>query len=181
MIGVAAAAVFGLGPLLLGGEFGRIVGASWQRLVCLPDRRCRHIRRRGWRLSGPPVTPLVCCPAAGADGRAACFNGLRVIAAIIEILGGQAMPVAYVILAAAGATTVAMANARARTRPLIRSHQLSGNSRLGRGVAQSGSAPVGGLVVGGSNPAAPTNSQARQKWLEFVRPRHERVVLRTCG
>ena len=39
---------------------------------------------------------------------AVTFNGLSVIAAIIEILGERAMPVAYLILAAAGLTTVGM-------------------------------------------------------------------------
>ena len=45
---------------------------------------------------------------------AVTFNGLSVIAAIIEILGGGAKPVAYLILAAAGVTTVGMAYALAR-------------------------------------------------------------------
>ena len=39
---------------------------------------------------------------------AVTFNGLSVIAALIEIAGGKAQPVAYLILAAAAFTTVGM-------------------------------------------------------------------------
>ena len=60
LVGVAAAAVFGLGPLLLGGEFGRIVGASGDD-PSSTGRRCRDVRRRRRRRSsfssraaGPP-------------------------------------------------------------------------------------------------------------------------------
>jgi len=44
---------------------------------------------------------------------AVTFNGLSVIAAIVQIIGG-AQPIAWLILAAAGLTTVGMGLALAR-------------------------------------------------------------------
>ena len=112
MVGVAAAAVFALGPLLLGGEFGRIVGASGDdpfvyRIAGAATFGAAVggflvLRSRRWSAARLPALMAV------------TFNGLSVIAAIIEILGGEAKPVAYLILAAAGVTTVGMAYALAR-------------------------------------------------------------------
>jgi hypothetical protein len=105
-IGVAAAAVFALGPLLLGGQFGVLVGASGNDPFVYRQAGAATLgaavggvlvlRSRRWSAARIPALMAV------------TFNGLSVIAAVIEIAGG-AQPVAYLILAAAAFTTVGMA------------------------------------------------------------------------
>jgi len=105
-IGVAAAAVFGLGPLLLGGQFGVIVGAAGNDSFVYRQAGAATfgaavggylvLRSRRWSAARIPALMAV------------MFNGLSVIAAIIEIVNG-AQPVAYLILAAAAFTTIGMA------------------------------------------------------------------------
>lgn len=104
-IGVAAAAVFGLGPLLLGGQFGVLVGASGNDPFVYRQAGAATLgaavggylvlRSRRWSAARIPALMAV------------TFNGLSVIAALIEIANG-AQPVAYLILAAAAFTTVGM-------------------------------------------------------------------------
>lgn len=112
VIGTAAALVFGLGPLVLGGAFGRLfgypgnddwvyrqagaatLGAAIGGLLALRSRRWAEIRI-------PTVMALT-------------FNGTSVLAAIVEIAGGGAQPVAYLILATAGLVTVGTALALVR-------------------------------------------------------------------
>jgi hypothetical protein len=111
VIGVAAAAVFGLGPLLLGGQFGALVGASGDDPFVYRQAGAATLgaaiggilvlRSRRWSATRLPTLMAV------------TFNGLSVIAAIVEIIGG-AQPVAFLILAAAGLTTVGMGLALAR-------------------------------------------------------------------
>lgn len=105
VVGVAAAAVFGLGPLLLGGEFGRLVGATGDDPFVYRFAGAATfgaaaggvlvLRSRRWSAARLPALMAV------------TFNGLSVIAAIVELIQGAA-PVAYLILAAAGLTTVGM-------------------------------------------------------------------------
>jgi len=105
-IGVAAAAVFGLGPLLLGGQFGVIVGAAGNDPFVYRQAGAATLgaavggflvlRSRRWSAASIPALMAV------------IFNGLSVIAAIIEIVAGKAQPVAYLILAAAAFTTIGM-------------------------------------------------------------------------
>jgi hypothetical protein len=105
-IGVAAAAVFGLGPLLLGGQFGVIVGATGNDSFVYRQAGAATLgaavggylvlRSRRWSAARIPALMAV------------TFNGLSVIAALIELASG-AQPVAYLILAAAAFTTVGMA------------------------------------------------------------------------
>jgi hypothetical protein len=104
-VGVAAAAVFGLGPLLLGGEFGKLVGATGDDPFVY---RFAGAATFGAAAGGVLVLQSRRWSAARLPAlMAVTFNGLSVIAAIIEILGDGA-PVAYLILAAAGLTTVGM-------------------------------------------------------------------------
>jgi hypothetical protein len=111
VIGVAAAAVFGLGPLLLGGQFGVLVGASGDDPFVY--------RQAGAATLGAAVGGILVLQSRRWSATrlptlmAVTFNGLSVIAAIIEILGG-AQPVAWLILAAAGVTTIGMGLALAR-------------------------------------------------------------------
>lgn len=104
-IGTVAAAVFGLGPLILGGLFGELVGASGNDPFVY--------RQAGAATFGAAVGGyLVLQSRRWSEGRiatlmAVTFNGLSVIAAIAEILRGGP-PIAWVILAAAGLTTVGM-------------------------------------------------------------------------
>ena len=110
-VGVAAAAVFGLAPLLLGGEFGRLVGATGAdpfvyRMAGAATLGAAAggilvLRSRRWSATRLPALMAV------------TFNGLSVIAAIIEIIRG-AQPIAWLILAAAGVTTIGMGLALAR-------------------------------------------------------------------
>jgi len=112
VIGAAAALVFGLGPLLLGGGFGRIfnapgnddwiyrqagastLGGAIGGLFALRSRRWPEIRI-------PVVMALV-------------FNGTSVLAALLDISAGTAQLVTYLILGTAGLVTVGMAAALMR-------------------------------------------------------------------
>ena len=143
-IGVAAAAVFGLGPLLLGGQFGVIVGAAGNDSFVYRQAGAATLgaavggylvlRSRRWSAARLPALMAV------------TFNGLSVIAAIIEIANG-AQPVAYLILAAAvvhdgrdGAGALpegSLGATKGHGGPLL-------DWPLRRGVAQPGSAPVWG-------------------------------------
>jgi hypothetical protein len=111
-IGVAASLVFGLGPLVAGGGFGRALGypglddfiyrqagaattgACVGGLLALQSRRWREIRL--------------------AAVAALTFNAASVAAAVIEVAGGAPQPVAFVILGAATLVTVGMALALQR-------------------------------------------------------------------
>jgi hypothetical protein len=111
-IGTAASLVFGLGPLILGGGFGRglgfpgfddfiyrqagaaTLGACIGGLLTLQSRRWREIHL-------PALAALT-------------FNAMSVIAALYEIAGGGTQPVVYLILGAAALVTVGMALALQR-------------------------------------------------------------------
>ena len=111
VIGVAAAAVFGLGPLLLDGQFGVLVGASGNDPFVYRQAGAATLgaaiggilvlQSRRWSATRLPTLMAV------------TFNGLSVIAAIVEIIRGGP-PIAFLILGAAGLTTVGMALALAR-------------------------------------------------------------------
>jgi hypothetical protein len=104
-VGVAAAAVFGLGPLLLGGEFGKLVGASGDDPFVY---RFAGAATFGAAAGGILVLQSRRWSAARLPAlMAVTFNGLSLIAAIVELIRGGA-PVAFLILAAAGLTTVGM-------------------------------------------------------------------------
>jgi hypothetical protein len=111
VIGVAAAAVFGLGPLLLGGQFGVLVGASGDDSFVY--------RQAGAATLGAAVGGILVLQARRWSAArlptlmGVTFNGLSIIAAIVEIIRGGP-PVAWLILAAAGVTTVGMSLALAR-------------------------------------------------------------------
>jgi hypothetical protein len=111
VIGVAAAAAFGIGPLLLGGQFGVLVGASGDDPFVY--------RQAGAATLGAAVGGIMVLQSRRWSATrlptlmAVTFNGLSVIAAVIEILGG-AQPVAWLILVAAGVTTAGMGLALAR-------------------------------------------------------------------
>jgi hypothetical protein len=112
VIGTAAALVFGLGPLVLGGGFGRLfgyagnddwiyrqagaatLGAGVGGLLALRSRRWPEIRI-------PAVMALT-------------FNGTSLLAALLEIASGGAQPVAYLIIGTAGLVTVGTALALRR-------------------------------------------------------------------
>jgi hypothetical protein len=106
VIGVAAAAVFALGPLLLGGQFGLLVGASGNDPFVYRQAGAATLgaaiggvlvlRSRRWSAARIPALMAV------------VFNGLSVVAAVVEIARGGP-PVAFLILGAAGLTTVGMA------------------------------------------------------------------------
>ena len=111
-IGTLASLVFGLGPLILGGQFGKQLGypglddfiyrqagaatfgAAVGGALALMSQHWREIRL-------PAVAALT-------------FNAASVFAALTEIAGGSPQPVAYVILAAAALVTVGMALALQR-------------------------------------------------------------------
>jgi len=103
--------VFGLGPLLLGGQFGVLVGASGDDPFVYRQAGAATVgaaaggilvlQSRRWSATRLPTLMAV------------TFNGLSVIAAIVEIIGG-AQPIAWLILAAAGLTTAGMGLALAR-------------------------------------------------------------------
>jgi hypothetical protein len=111
VVGVVAAAVFGLGPLLLGGQFGVLVGASGADGFVYRQAGAATLgaavggvlvlQSRRWSATRLPTLMAV------------TFNGLSVIAAIIEIIAGGPA-VAVLILGAAGVTTIGMGLALAR-------------------------------------------------------------------
>jgi hypothetical protein len=104
-IGVVAATVFAVGPLFLGGEFGVLVGASGHDPFVY--------RQAGAATLGAAVGGILVYQAHRWSAAripalmALTFNGLSVIAAIAEILRGGPW-IAYLILVAAGFTTVGM-------------------------------------------------------------------------
>jgi len=110
-IGTLAAAFFGLVPLVLGGQFGHLLGYSGEDEFVYRQGAAATLgaavggllvlRSRRWASARIPAL------------MAATFNGLAVIAALIEIAGGG-QPIAWLILAAAGVTTVGMLAALAR-------------------------------------------------------------------
>jgi hypothetical protein len=111
VIGVAAAAVFGLGPLILGGGFGTILGATGNDPFVYRQAGAATF---GAAVGGAMVLMSRRWSAARLPALSALtFNGLSVVAALLQITTG-ATPVAYLILAAAGLTTVGMAAALPR-------------------------------------------------------------------
>jgi hypothetical protein len=104
-IGVAAAAVFALGPLLLGGQFGVLLGASGNDSFVY--------RQAGAATLGAAVGGVLVLRSGRWSATrlpalmAVTFNGLSFIAAIIEIVRGGP-PIAFLILAASAFTTVGM-------------------------------------------------------------------------
>jgi hypothetical protein len=106
-IGTLASLVFGLGPLVAAGGFGRAIGypglddfiyrqagaatfgACVGGLLVLQSQRWREIRL-------PAVSAIT-------------FNGAAALAAIVEIVGGNPQPVVYVILGASVVVTAGMA------------------------------------------------------------------------
>jgi len=110
-IGVAAAAVFGLGPLILGGGFGTIVGATGNDHFVYRQAGAATL---GAAVGGAMVLMRRRWDAARLPAlMALTFNGLSVVAALLQIASG-ATPVAFLILGAAGLTTVGMAAALVR-------------------------------------------------------------------
>jgi len=111
VVGVAAAAIFGLGPLLLGGQFGVLVGASGDDPFVY--------RQAGAATLGAAVGGIMVLQSRRWSATrlptlmAVTFNGLSVIAAIVEIIRGGP-PIAWLILGAAGVTTVGMGLALTR-------------------------------------------------------------------
>jgi hypothetical protein len=111
VIGVAAATVFALGPLILGGQFGVLVGASGDDPFVY--------RQAGAATLGAAVGGILVLQSRRWSAArlptlmAVTFNGLSVIAAIVEIIRGGP-PIAFLILGAAGLTTVGMGLALTR-------------------------------------------------------------------
>lgn len=112
-IGVLASLVFGLGPLIAGGGFGKALGFPgfddfiYRQAGAATTGACvggalalQSLRWRELRL--PAVAALT-------------FNGASVLAAVIELAGGSTQAVVYVILAAAALVTVGMALALQRS------------------------------------------------------------------
>jgi len=111
-VGVLASLVFGVGPLVAGGGFGRALGfpgfddfiyrqagaattgACVGGLLALQSRRWREIRL--------------------AAVAALTFNAASVVAALVDVAGGGPQPVTYVILVAAATVTAGMALALRR-------------------------------------------------------------------
>ena len=111
VIGVAAAAAFGLGPLVLGGGFGTLVGATGDDPFIYRQAGAATL---GAAIGGAMVLMSRRWNAARIPSlMALTFNGLSVIAAILQIATGPT-PVAYLILGAAGVTTIGMAAALSR-------------------------------------------------------------------
>jgi hypothetical protein len=111
VIGTLAATFFGLVPLALGGSFGKVLGYSGADDFVY--------RQGGAATLGAAVGGLLVLRSRRwSEARipaimALAFNGLAVVAAILEIAGGG-QPIAWLILAAAGVTTVGMAAALMR-------------------------------------------------------------------
>jgi hypothetical protein len=106
VIGTAAATAFGLGPLLLGGQFGELFGASGADPFVYRQAGAATF---GAALGGFLVLHARRWSAARIPAlMALTFNGLSVIAAVVEILGGGT-PIAFLILGTAGLMTVGMA------------------------------------------------------------------------
>ena len=105
-IGVLASLVFGLGPLILGGGFGRAIGYPglddfiYRQAGAATTGACAGgilaLRSRLW-----PEIRLAAVAAL-------TFNLASAIAAVVEVARGDAQPVAYLILAAASVVTLGM-------------------------------------------------------------------------
>jgi hypothetical protein len=110
-IGTLAAAFFGLVPLLFGGSFGKLLGYSGADDFVYRQGGAATLgaaaggllvlRSRRWQEARIPAIMAV------------TFNGLAVVAAMVEIAGGG-RPIAWLILAATGVTTVGMTAALMR-------------------------------------------------------------------
>ena len=104
IVGAAAALVFGLGPLILGGGFGKLFNA--------PGNDDWIYRQAGASTLGGAVGGLFALRSRRwAEIRiptvmAVTFNGTSVIAALLDIAAGTAQPVTYLILATAGVVTI---------------------------------------------------------------------------
>jgi hypothetical protein len=112
VIGTLAALFFGTATLLLGGDFGKILG--------YPGMDTFVYRQGGAATLGAGIGGvLVLLDRNWATARlpalmALTFNGLSVIAALLDIAAGTAQPVTWLILAAAGLVTVGSAVALTR-------------------------------------------------------------------
>ena len=111
-IGVLASLVFGLGPLILGGGFGRALG--------FPGFDDFIYRQAGAATAGACVGGILVLLSRKwpeirlAAVAALTFNLASAIAAVVEIARGQAEPVTYVIFGAASLVTIGMALALQR-------------------------------------------------------------------
>ena len=111
VIGVLAAAFFGLAPLIFGGAFGHALGYSGNDDFVYRQGGAATLgaaaggllvlRSRSWAAARLPAV------------MALTFNGLSVVAALLEIAGGGT-PIAWLILAAAALVTVGMGAALMR-------------------------------------------------------------------
>jgi hypothetical protein len=110
-VGTLAAAFFGIVPLVLGGEFGRLLGYSGNDDFVYRQGAAATL---GAAVGGLLVLRSRTWAAARIPAMmATTFNGLATIAALVEIAGGG-QPIAWVILAAAGLTTIGMVVALVR-------------------------------------------------------------------
>jgi hypothetical protein len=111
IVGALAAAFFGLAPLILGGAFGHALGYSGNDDFVY--------RQAGAATLGAAAGGLLVLRSRRwASARivavmALTFNGLSVVAALLEIAGGGT-PIAWLILAAAALVTVGMGAALMR-------------------------------------------------------------------
>jgi hypothetical protein len=111
-VGVAASLVFGLGPLVAGGGFGRALG--------FPGLDDFIYRQAGAATTGACVGGLLALQSRRwAEIRlpaiaALTFNAASVLAALVEVSAGSPHAVVYVILAAAALVSVGMALALQR-------------------------------------------------------------------
>jgi hypothetical protein len=111
-IGVVASLVFGLGPLVAGGGFGRALG--------FPGLDDFIYHQAGAATTGACVGGLLALQSRRwpeirlAAVAALTFNAASVLAALVEVAGGSPQPVAFLILAAAALVTVGMALALQR-------------------------------------------------------------------
>jgi hypothetical protein len=112
IVGTAAALVFGLGPLILGGGFGRQLG--------YPGNDEWIYRQAGAATLGAGVGGLFAIRSRRwAEMRIASvmsltFNATATFAALAEVVGGGAQPVAYLILVTAGLVSAGTIAALAR-------------------------------------------------------------------
>ena len=111
-IGVLASLVFGLGPLVAGGGFGRALG--------YPGLDDFIYRQAGAATTGACVGGLLALQSQRwreirlAAVAALTFNLASVLAALVEVAGGSPQPVVFLILAAAALVTAGMAIALRR-------------------------------------------------------------------
>jgi hypothetical protein len=104
LIGTLAALFFGIATLLFGGDFGKMLG--------YPGMDSFVYRQGGAATLGAGIGGVMVLMSRNwAAARlpalmALTFNGLSVIAALLDIAAGTAQPVTYLILTAAGLVTV---------------------------------------------------------------------------